>query len=709
MIRTTSALAALFIACAWLGLLAAGEEYPERRVFKDDQLIFKNGEQQFGTVLSKDPDGSIRWQEQGRTGKVLIQAKDIDKLVMRQSAPDVVRKRGRMEIERKDVFSLKETVRWGLTNKAPEDALALGLDWMKLDPSDTDIGEIVIGVLQEQKNDAEVERLAKGILATNALFEPAYLALAKVLEAAARSDELRALVTKWAEKRPSSAEANAWLVKVSQSGGDLRAQITAYKRNWIFNKDAAAGAKCAGLFIRLGDYANALSTARAVLAVDPALVDCHAYIGTALLTQNTPAATREALAALTTASAGTLPPEVATYARYNLGLAHFRLGDHAQARAAWAQAEGPAGALVQAMVDHKPFTQEDKLPDGALKAVAREYAAGLALENVQHAEAKALLPNEPSERQRFLTGLAAVLAKPDDSARLRAIALVDGVESLRWQAYGMLLAQRFRDAEALLDKLPADDGFAAVYRVYAAAAQDKPERARELFSKVATSVGAPPDYVTKLAEEYAQANDEIFRDEFNWPSGASPASGWSLSTPGTEIRIQSEAGLLIFAGEQAASQDPVNRAWRSTKRDRLRQIAAVLDLSGINSAIAGIEILDDQRLNGLAYGVLANGQLAWRPLDRGSWGKWQTVGVQITGKQVTLRLDYQQGRISGLTADSPSQRLPLGDFQPQSESVLVGIFGFAEPGGAWKLAADQFEVQLKPSGGTGRPAFAPRR
>jgi hypothetical protein len=685
---------------ALAAILALGahalEPLPPLAVVPNDTLILRNGDRLTGKVVETKPDGTLIFLEIGRS-KPLPFARDLYEVIEpSQTAAQSVENRGKAQLARKDARGLRETVAWGRANNAGAAALALALQANKLFPADNELGGHLIALLREQDRVAEIEPIATSMLAASPMHEPAYEALALALKAQNRTADLAALTDRFLAVRPTSPLANRLKAELAESK-DPRAALEAYRKGWELHKDLDAAEGYARLALRLGQYQGALKAATA-LAQDPKHAEAAQVIaGSAQLGLGDHAAAR-VLLTQAAERAEALEPELAQWTRYNLGLALFRGGDRAGARQQWIALDVPAAKLAVAMLDRKPADESAFAGQPRVRDVARDHNACIALQNHQADKALAGLDTKGNARHQYLAEIAAVLKTSGSEASLRPLARTDTRESLRWRAYGLLLARKYADAEALLAKLPANDGWAAVYRVYAAAGQNDAPRAKELFRQIEGTLDAPPDYVALLAAEYAADNDEVFNEEFDWADAEALASGWQAQALETNIRVHAAGGALVFEGTQTASSQPVTRAWRMVPADRLRQVEAVFDIAAIASAQAGIEITDDQRQVGLAYAILADNKLGFRQLRAGTWGQWQTLPLGVEGTKPTLRVDVTAGRAFAVQVDKPTQRYALGDGGlPTTGFLALGVFGVADPGVAWKVGVEKLDVQLKPT------------
>lgn len=689
--RPVAALLALALGAA---LPAVEASLPPLVVIEHDTLVLKNNDRIPGTLVERRADG-VLFQTLGKTGAILYQKGDVADIEPRQTAAQAVERRGAIQLERKDQIGLRQSVLWGRANKAPEAALALAQQASALFPTDTEMGGMVLAMLEEQGRGAEVEPVAAALLKANPTFEPAYVALARALRAANRLDELAAVTDRFLQQRPTSDPANSIKAELAEVR-DPRAANEAHRKRWELHKNPDAGLGYARTCLPLGQWQNALKTATALSAANQHVEAARAVAGIAHLALGDVARARAALAQAVQ-DADKLPPDLALWSRHDLGVAMWRGGERDPAREHWTRLDDPVARLALAIAERKPADEAQFADRPSVQAVAREHNACLALQELKHERALASLDPKADDRQRFLADVAQVLKSSGSEASVRMLVATPGAESLRWQAYGHLIAKRWADAEAVLAKLPEDDGWAAVYRVYAAAGLKDAPRAKDLFRKIATAKDAPQEYVSELAAEYAAENDELVKEEFDWAEGDAMATGWQQQALETNIRVHALGGQLVFAGTQTVSRDPVTRAWRMAQADRIRAVEVAFDTAGMGGAQTGLELLDQPRRNGVALGILAENKLGWRPLRNGQWGQWQTIPLRIEGTKPVLRVEFMAGRVSAVRPDRGSERYTIGDAPlPTTGLIAVGAFGTAEPGTAWKVGLESFTVQMKP-------------
>jgi hypothetical protein len=674
--------------------LSAEDTVPELKVVPNDTLTFNDGDPVIGKILDSD-DKWVTFQHLGKTGSVRFPRDRIQSIAQRQTAGEAVVRFGERAFREKNDLDIRKAIEWGMKNLAATEALDLAQKVMAEQPGNAEVGELALKYLPKQQTD-KIQEIANNLLKVNPRLEFAYVALADIYTQQKRQADLDKLVKAWKNNLPSSAIANRLLADQAEAQADLHDANEAFRKNYENRKDMAAAIGFARTSLKLNNYADAVRGASAAIAAAAELsteqiAEAKAILGSAKLALGDAAS---ALPLLSEAITATLPQEIGMIARYNLGVAHWSLGDVDEARKQWTQLSSPEAALALAIVDHKAFAQDAQIRHARLRQVAQEHNACIALEQKRYKEATAALDPKANKRQQVLTHIAAVLSSNGSDSSIRAIAATAGDESLRWQAYGLLLARKYREADAVLAKLPADDGYAAVYRVYAASAQRDESRAKEQFAKVALSKNPPSDYVARLTAEFAVAADENIQEPFDGSGDGLLPSGWQRHALGTDIRIATEQGHLVLAGTQTASADPISRAWTKWPADQLHAVLATIDIGRIGTAVVGMELLDADRANGIAYAVLGDNKLGWRELEKGVWKNWQTLPIQISGTQLSLRLEYLGGRVWATPKDNFAQKTKLND-KPIAfgEFVTISLFGYSDPGVAWSYAIDELVIQ----------------
>lgn len=682
-------------------LVAADEDplkgpYIDRIDTNHDTIFLRGGGTEIGTIIEVDGDQNVVLE--GTSGKMRIEAKKILRIEGKRTVEAVVNQRGAQALARGDIEDALKTIRWAARDKKnPEAALKLAEAAVQKFPNHQVLGTLTIDLYKELGQNAKIEALARKMIKADPLWSDGYEIVATVLQAdASRESDLRDWLNEWNRVQPTAKLPNQFLAEMYEKSGDYKLAQEAYRKCWTLHKDQKAGLGYARVALKRGDTAKALEAAK-TLTSDPTMADeAKAITGSAKLAMGDLA---EAETMLKEAVAGTLSADSKQYAIYNLGYIHLRANRVAEAREQWKQLTTPVADLALACLERRPFEQVDSLPSPGLKQLAKELNAAVGLEHGQFAVAGALDPSS-SRRALFLTQVAKVLQSVGSEASIRELSAINTPESLRWQAYGHMLAGRHRECEQILSQLPENDGYALAYRLLIADARKDQNKAVDHYKSLASSPNAPREWVARTAAIFEAANDEYKDEQFDWPEGDTPQSGWQYKMPGTGIRIYAKGGKLWFEGTQAVTADPVSHAFFLVRQERLRQLKLTLDLSAIGMATGGIEVLDENRAQGIHLAVRGDSRLAWRAVNgAGAYGKWESLDLQLQGTTVTLGIEYQNGRLFAFLPEDLAKKYPLGQANLQQSAMLtVGIFGEAEPGEKWTLGADQLQIQLRPVG-----------
>jgi tetratricopeptide (TPR) repeat protein len=673
----------------------AKDPYLDRNEVKHDTIFLKGGAgTELGTIVEIDGEGSVLLE--GASGRRRIDAKNISRIEYHRSMAQVVEKRGAQALARGDIDDAIKTIRWGKKDAA-EAVLALAEQALLKHPGNVVLGTLAIEIYRDQGQPAKVEALARKLVKIDPHWAEGFEMVASVLQAdPAREAELKDWLNDWIRLQPTAYQPNKFLAGIFERSGDLKLAQESYRKCWTLHKDQESGLGYARVALKRGDTAKAMEAAK-TLTADPKFSDeAKAITGSAKLAMGQ---LDEAETLLKDAVAGNLSADSKQYATYNLGFIHLHNNRPKEASELWKQLTTPVAELALACLERRTFEQVESLPSAGLKQLAKELNAAVGLEQGQFAVAGALEPTT-SKRTLFLTQVAKVLQSVGSEASLRDLAGTNTHESLRWQAYGHMLAGRYRECEAVLANLPEDDGYALAYRLLIADARKDQTKALDAYKRLATSPNPPRDWLVKTAAIFDSANDEFKDEQFDWPEGETPQSGWKYTAPGTGIRIHAKGGQLVLEGRQAVSNDPVSHAWFLVRQERLKQIKLTLDLSGISTAIGGLEVLDDARASGVQLAVRNDNRLAWRSVSgAGSYGKWEALDLQFQGTTATFAIEYANGRMMAFVPDEPAKKYPLGqDGLTPTAMLTIGIFGAADPGTDWKLAAESMQIQLKPVG-----------
>lgn len=672
----------------------AKQPYLDRQEIGHDTVFLKGGGTSIGTLESVDGDGNFVMVEP--SGRRRIEAKNILRHEPPRTVEQVAEIRGAQALARGDIEDVLKTVRWAREKKNPEAALKLAEAAIAKKSDHQVLGALTIDLYKEVGQNAKIEPLARRMLKADPHWSDGYEVITEVLQAdATREADLRDWLNEWNRAQPTAFLPNKHLAQMFEKTGDYKLAQEAYRKCWTLHKDQESGLGYARVSLKRGDTTKAMDAAK-TLTSDPKFADeAKAITGSAKLAMGQ---LDEAETLLKEAVAGTLSDDSKQYAIYNLGFIHLHNNRAAEAREQWKQLTTPVADLALACLERRPFDGVDSLPSPGLKQLAKELNAAVGLERGQFAVAGALDPTS-SRRALFLTQVAKVLQSVGSEASIRELAGTNTVESLRWQAYGHMLAGRYRECEQLLAGLPENDGYALAYRLLIADARKDQNKALDSYKQLASSPNAPREWLAKTAAIFESANDEFKDEQFDWPAGDTPQSGWQYKMPGTGIRIHAKEGKLWFEGTQAVTEDPVSHAFFMVRQERLRSVKLTLDLSGVGSATGGLEVLDDTRTTGVHLAVRGDSRLAWRVVKgAGAYGAWEPLDLQIQGISATLGIEYANGRVLAFVGDDAAKKYPLGQVTFQSAMLTIGIFGEAEAGEAWKLAADQMQIQLRPMG-----------
>lgn len=673
----------------------AKDPYIDRLDTKYDTIYLRNGTPELGTNLQVDGEGNYSFD--GVSGRRRIDKKEVLRIEPHRSADVVVQKRGDQALARGDIEDALATIRWGRDKKAPEAALKLAEKAIEKFPSHLVLTKLTIEFYKENNQPAKIESLARRLLKLDSHWSEGYEIITEILKAdTAREADLRDWLNQWNAAQPTAFPPNKYLADMYEKTGDYKLSQEAFRKCWTLHKDIESGLGFARVSLIRGDTVKAMDAAK-TLVTDPKFADeAKAIMGSVKLAMGQ---LDEAEILLKEAMGGTLSAYSTQYATYNLGYIQLRNNKVTEARELWKKLSTPVADLALACLERRAFDQVDSLPSPELKQLAKELNAAVGLEQGQFAVAAALDPNA-SKRAGFLAQVAKVLQSVGSAQSVHDLSLVNTPESLRWQAYGHMLAGRYRECETVLDTLPENDGYALAYRLLIADARKDQNKALDYYKKLGSSPNAPREWLAKAGATFEAANDEFKDEQFEWPEGDTPQSGWQFSAPSTGIHIHAKDGKLWFDGRQAVSTDPVSHAFVMVRQDRLRQVKLTLDLSGIATATGGLEVLDETRTQGVQLAVRGDSRLAWRTVNgAGIYGKWEPIDLQIQGTMATLAIDYSNGRVMAFMPADSAKKYSLGETStPQTANLAIGIFGEAEAGVDWKLAADSMQIQLKPVG-----------
>ena len=674
----------------------APDPYIDRVEVKHDTIILKNGRgTELGTIVDTNGDGDLVIE--GTSGRRRIDAKDILRIDYRRTLDDVVAKRGEQALKRNDFDDILLTLKWSREKGVVSAGVKLAEQVLAVKPGHIPIGKVAIELYKEQGDNAKVEALARQMVKADQHWTEGFEVVASALAAdASRETELKHWLNDWIRLQPTAYQPNKYLAGIYERSGELKLAQEAYRKCWKLHKDKESALGFARLSLKRGDTDKAMEAAQELLE-DPTMADeAKAIMGSAKLAVNKLDEAEELLKA---AVGGTLSADSKQYATYNLGYIYLRNNKGNEARELWKNLTTPVAELALACLEHRAFDKIESLPSEGLKKLAKELNAAVGLEQGQHAMAGALDPVD-SKRNLFLTYVAKVLQSVGSPQSIRDLSATSTVESLRWQAYGHIIAGRFSDCEKVIAQLPKDDGYGLAYTILIADAKKDQNKALDAYKRLSTSPNPPREWMLKTAAIFDSLNDDFKDDQFDWPEGDTPQSGWKYSAPGTGIHIHAKGGMLVFEGRQAVSQDPVSHAYMMVRQDRLKTISLALDISGISTAMGGLEIMSEKNDAGVQLAVRNDNRLAWRTVrGGGSYGEWENIALQIQGVVAKISIEYANGRVMAFMADDPLRKYPLGDGNLSDNAMLtVGIWSAADPGTDFKIAADSMQIQMRPVG-----------
>ncbi len=676
-----------------------------------DTLYTRNGDQIMGTIVGRQADGAVRIDRIGRPTSLVPKA-EIVRTINRQTLPEGVSRRGEQALAADDWIDVQRVLRFAIEKQADpkadpklaadipaikDAAIALGQKALAKRPT-TDIANLTLTLLWDKQDYDTVLGVAQAGLTADPNWTPGYEYQAKIFILRKQDDRMRALVKVWLERQPTTPLGNRYLAGIAEAAGDLRTAGEAYRKGFDLHQDWASALGYARCTLKRGDRDESLRATNALIAKGQLLNAAKAWHGSALLASATPESSKQAQAdleaALATPAAGAEPldAESADLARYNLGLLYARAGRVEDARKLWTQVTGPMGAVALAQLERKPIASEG-LP-ASLAGFIAEHNAAIDLENKRwQGVLSPTFDSSSSRRAVFLSQVATLLKSGGSDDSIHNLSATAGDEALRWQAYGLMLQNRFKDAEALLDKLPVTDGWAIASRVFIAASRKDDAAANSWLKRLDGATGVPKLYAQQLIAEFSSANDEVASETFDWPDNDAVPTGWDVSAPGTNIAVHAKSGQLELTGSQQGSEPTC--AFKLVLAERLRSVEVKLDTATMTTAIGGLEVADDKRENGIQLGV-SGARVVWRAAEKGAWGPWTDSELPTVGAQTTLRIELDKGRLYAALAANPTARFPLTAGLGRSDRLSIGIFGVAEQGTTWTLLADDLIIQLRP-------------
>lgn len=611
---------------------------------------------------------------------------------------DSVQKRAVAILAARDWDDVLRTVNWAIKRNARKEALELARAALVAEPAQPRLAEVALGLLSEGEQKADpkvVEEIVRSVLKADSRWRSGRKLLVQAMtDQGGRDEEVEAALAEWLIFAPTDPEPLKAMVAIREKKGDTRGAMVMMRRLWESSKDGAAGIAYARLQMRLGDVPRALEVANQLLDQEATARPAKAIAGSAQLIAGR---NEDAEPLLRAAVEGELPEDLAPIARYNLGLACYRLGKRDEARTIWAALDHPMARFGLAVLDRQPVADLEPL-----QAIVSQVHLHNALLDGEKRPGGVALPDEikthPTPASRFLQAVMAAFRPGAGTEAVRALNAFPGPASLRWQAYAYLVGKRYDEAIAVLDQLPPEDGHGIAYRLHIALERKDTSAAGELWTRLQASANPPRDWMARMQLVFDAANNESLHERFDL-EGATPPSGWVYNAFGTGIMVHQQGGRLWLEGKQRKSSEAVTRAWRLVKQDRLKRILADIDLAAVGTATAGIEILDGQRRTGVALGVKADRSMQWRQrvAANGTWSDWTPLAMKAGDGLVKLALEYSGGQVKVFQVEAPDKLERLGEWDGRggkSNELCVSLFGTADEGQEWKVGVDEIRIEL---------------
>jgi tetratricopeptide (TPR) repeat protein len=660
-----------------------------------DIVQMKDGRTIEGTLLEQRTDGTLLFKPRASNEEIAIAAGTHSGVSYRRSVAQTTAAAAGAAIAANDQRRMVETLRWGQEKGAADAVMTQAALWLKQHPADRDVLEIIVPQLRAKPDWATLEAVARAGLAADRNWSDGDELVVEALTAQGRNQELDAYARQWLARNATALRANLICGASFENAGDLRAARECFRKAWEIHKNHAGALGLARTSLSTGHYADALRASQALIEAGQSVPEAQAFGGAAATALGDLATARPLLNGL---DAAKLPAAAAQAGTYAQGLIAYRQGRMDEAARRWQSVPTPQAQFAAAIAQRREFSTPERLPED-FRPAARVLNASVRLENRQAQKALELIDQHLDARHGFLYMIGQVLTNSGSPDSIRALQVVRTPESLHWQLYGSILGGRYDAAEQIARAMPANDGYAMACRVFLAAARGDPEGARMLYEGSGGLPGAPPDFARRLAELYSTADDQVLVEPFDWPTGEVMATGWEVLTQGSGIAVRADGGKLVMEGVQATqADDPVTRTATMVPGSRFRLARLAVDISALGKGLAGLELLDGQRRNGVAIAAsAASAKLQWRLLSLGKWNDWRDLPYAVDGTVAVMALDFSGGRIFAADPADPMRRTQLSDVLARSQGEWsLGVFGTAEPGTAWRASFDDLRWRLKP-------------
>jgi hypothetical protein len=666
-----------------------------------DTVVLRDQGPVVGEILKVQPGESVRYQPQGQQSIITYDWSEIDHLKYRMSAADAVRERGRQCLEAWQYPKLHTSIeaelvrlaRWGLEQDEPDAVRAVLAPAFALCTDSAALRDEYVRALQTSADPAatdELQRIVEVSLNRWPTWSEGYSIRARLLQYRADTATYAQALDAWLERQPTQADANRMRAELAETQQDWRLAASCWQRLFRFHGHDDAALAAARLKLWQGDHeaANKLIGEATAVAGRP---EAQVIRGVAELQGGQIAEGGTRLLAATSAK---LHPQLQLLRDYGLAWTRFQQGKHEAALELWLSIDHPAARYAVARASRAQVQDASVLTDPVLGPLARELNTCLQLEQEDFDRARQTLSSGSMTRPLALARIAAAQASLYHPDQLQALGQTSNRDAILWQAYGLILQGQRQQAEQALAALPADDGMAALYRVYCANARDDHDQAVAQFRIAAKQDDAPRGHLDRMSTFFFQTQgDTQLVEEFHWPVGERLPVGWHHHARGTGIQIQADGEHLVFTGTQTASTTPVSRVWRELPLATIREVALQLSFTG--TGYAGLELRDASGQYGLAVAQRNGQRLAWRRRQAGRWLDWQ-IHPGLLPNTLRLWIDPERPGAEQVRLLTTRDGIPLTSLLDlPGQIVAIGVFVEAEPGSKLQCRVDRLSIQLK--------------
>jgi hypothetical protein len=598
------------------------------------------------------------------------------------------------------------------------------IDWIEKDLADrgeerefilTESRPLVTQAVQRFPKDPTLRAKAKELMAFAPSDEAALVALARIVLQhdpgwkegwevlmrdlrQNRDPELPAWIERRYKAQPTDLAAALDFAELKLSEQNYEIAQSAYARAFRNHGDVTAGFQYLLLSLRAGQLNEVARVVEELEAKGYQPEQLAAIRGTLALRDGK---TQEAYDLLDQDQAADLHPELEELARYNFGLAQYRLGRRAEALRTWQALRSSVARLALATLRRKPIRNPADF--GELASQAEQLNTLLALErgDIQGQAAAEVFPlNQAGRNTRnaYLQAVAEVAESNGSERVVNKLARLGGknIETLRWVAYGHFLAGRTEQLQEVLAALPPTDGWTIAVRCYLALGAGAQDEAAALYAQLSTATNVPQDYLLELERAFDESTSNIRFIDFSQIPDGSQLPGWKTDLAATGIEAIVANRQLLLAGTQDEA-DRMAIAYQQRESGPVRRITMLADLSGLgDEARAGLVVLDSAGENGIAYGAQGDGSLFWRQCRSGSWQDWRPLKARIKSSlshvELVLQRDHDLGLIEVVLGKDTIPLLTGGESE-QTVEMRLGFFGTAPSGAVWELKAKSVQIQ----------------